>query len=884
MLRVSNRSCIRDLAHKSFKASKSRNIVAVLAIALTAILFTSLFTIAMSMNTAFQESNFRQAGGYSHGSFKYITEQQYNELQDDPLIKAHSARRVVGLAANDVFIKNQVEVSWCDQNDAHWMYLDPIEGRLPQEGTNEAATDLEILKLLGVEPKLGAEFSITVDVDGRKTTQNFTLCGWWDKDPIVVANHILIPQSRVDAIIQEVGGILPTTSNLIGTWNMNVMLRNASHIEENLITILHNHGYQTDDSSQKDTYISIGVNWGYTGAQLSQSIDPAMLLTIIALLLLIIFTGYLIIYNVFQISVINDIRFYGLLKTIGTTGRQIKSLLRRQALMLCMIGIPIGLIGGWLIGAKLTPVILSRLNDLPTDVLSINPLIFVGSSLFALFTVLLSCARPGKIAAKVSPIEAVRYTEGNTARKATRKGSKRFSLLDMAWANLGRNKAKSFITILSLTLAVVLLQITTLFTSGFDMDKYLAHNSVSDFIVADARHFQSNPQSSSLEPYVIGSIQAQGGIKNGGYVYKEQNAVQEFITEDYYRKSNERWYTPEEISIALQDAVRNTQGLVMKSAQTYGMEPYALDKLRVVEGDLSQLYKPGSRAIAAVYHEGDYGEVLPDSHWAKLGDTVTLRYVEKWEYIDSETGEIYETAEQAGNRPYHIRPVIYRDVDFTVTALVTVPYALSYRYFGTDEFVMNAETFKEVSGTDNIMLYAFDTTDEGTADMEAFLHDFTSNIAPSYDYESKATYQAEFESFRSMFLILGSVLSFIIGLIGILNFCNAILTGIITRKREFATLQAIGMSGKQLKSMLIYEGLCYAICSILFALVLSLALSPAAASVLSGMFWFFSYRPTFVPIVIIAPLFILLGCIVPLIVYHTIAKLTIVERLHESES
>ena len=42
-------------------------------------------------------------------------------------------------------------------------------------------------------------------------------------------------------------------------------------------------------------------------------------LAVAAIALLIIFTGYLIIYNVFQISVAGDIRFYGLLKTIGTT-------------------------------------------------------------------------------------------------------------------------------------------------------------------------------------------------------------------------------------------------------------------------------------------------------------------------------------------------------------------------------------------------------------------------------------------------------------------------------------------------------------------------------------------------------------------------------------
>ena len=68
------------------RASRTRNLIAVLAIALTTVLFTSLFTIALSINDGFQQNNFRQVGGYSHGGFKYLTEAQYEALKDDPLI------------------------------------------------------------------------------------------------------------------------------------------------------------------------------------------------------------------------------------------------------------------------------------------------------------------------------------------------------------------------------------------------------------------------------------------------------------------------------------------------------------------------------------------------------------------------------------------------------------------------------------------------------------------------------------------------------------------------------------------------------------------------------------------------------------------------------
>ena len=73
MIRVSNKACVRHLGRQSMKAAKTRNCIAVLAIALTTVLFTSLFTIALSINDGFQQSNFRQVGGYSHGGFKYLT-------------------------------------------------------------------------------------------------------------------------------------------------------------------------------------------------------------------------------------------------------------------------------------------------------------------------------------------------------------------------------------------------------------------------------------------------------------------------------------------------------------------------------------------------------------------------------------------------------------------------------------------------------------------------------------------------------------------------------------------------------------------------------------------------------------------------------------------
>lgn len=881
-MKVSNGSCIRRLSIRALLANRTRNIVAVLAIALTAVLFTSLFTIAMSINEGIQQNNFRQAGGCSHGTFKYLTEEQCEELKSDSLIQAYGIRRFLGMPEDTPFNKSHVEIGYSDANEAHWGYCVPVEGRLPREGTDEAATDTHVLELLGVEPEIGAEFTITFEVDGHETTQTFTLCGWWEYDEAVVANHILVPESRVDAVLAEVGVTPPGSDGMTGSWNLDVMLRHgARSIASDMEEILASHGYQSQTAGEN--YISIGVNWGYTGAQLSDKLDPTVVAIVMGMLVLILLTGYLIIYNVFQISVTGDIHFYGLLKTIGTTPHQLRRIIRTQALLLSLLGIPMGLLLGWLLGGVLTPVITARLNGV-TTVVSVSPLLFVGAAVFALVTVLISCRRPGRLAGKVSPVEAVRYTEGKTPNRKGKRSGKGVSLLSMAWANLGRSRGKTFITVLSLTLAVVLLTFTVTFTGGFDMDKYVSNFTASDFILADAGQFQTGGEvfndGMGVPEEVIEAVEAQGGITESGRVYGKTAPAQEFVTEDYYRSMWSRWNTPEQLDSMVAFMDRTADGLLADGVQLYGMEPFALDHLTVLEGDLSKLNEPEGNYIAAVYSTDDYGDPVMDSHWARLGDTVTIRYVEEYEYYDPATGKVYGPRENVPEgAAYAERAVKYRDVQYTVAALVAVPSALSYRYYGRDEFVLGAEIFIRDTGTDSVMYYAFDTTKEANAAMEAFLKDYTENVNPQFDYESKATYAGEFESIRSMFLLLGGALSFIVGLVGVLNFFNAILTGITARRRELAVLQSIGMTTRQLRTMLALEGLLYTLGSALLALALILITAPIVGPGLNGMLWFFTYHFTIWPVGVILPLFALLGIMIPVMTCRATQRYSVVERL-----
>ena len=878
MFKVGNKKVIRTISRRSLRANRLRNIVAIIAITLTTMLFTTLFTIGLSTNEAFQQANFRQAGGYAHGTFKYLTKEQFDELKNDPLIETYGLRRFVGMPNKIPFNKAHVEIGYSDANQAKWMYLNPIQGTFPKEGSNEAATDTRVLSLLGVEPVIGTEFTITFNVDGKETTQTFILSGFWEYDQAIVASHVLVPNSKAEEIFKQLD--TKGLDGMTARWNMDVMFKNSMNIENNIENILKSHGYQSENSGEEN-FVATGVNWGYTGAQFVNEFDLITMVGVIVILLLISFTGYLIIYNVFQISVASDIRFYGLLKTIGTTPKQLKRIVSKQAMALSVIGIPIGLFLGYFIGIGLTPVILSRLNGVVSTTISISPMIFWGSALFSLATVFISCRKPSKIAANVSPIEAVRYTESFNSKKFIRKNKKGVSLSQMALANLGRNKSKTVITILSLSLAIILLNLTFTFTNGFDMDKYL-RNVVADFQISDASYFQVTQgwNSESVSEEFITEINKHGAIIDGGRVYGKTTQASEFVTEEYFRKVNNRYLTGENLDIYVQHQERIDDGRIVTRIQLYGMEDKLFSKLNVLDGDLTKLKDPSERYIAAVYFTDDYGNPKMDSNWAKLGDTVTIRYIDEMEYYNPDTGEVYE-----GDIPegaiFDERILKYRDIDYKVCALVEIPHTMSYRYYGADEFIIDSDTFIKDTGTKDILYYAFDTTDESNAQMEAFLSETTQNIYTQFDYESKQTYKDEFENFRNMFIILGSVLSGIIGLVGILNFLNAVLTSIITRRKEFAMLESIGMTGKQLKSMLIYESLYYTLSSTLMCLALYVLAGPMVGSAIGNIFWFFSYKPTFTPILLCLPFMILISYIVPCLGYKDLVKKSVVERLRE---
>lgn len=148
MLNVGSRKCIRRLSGRSIKNNRTRNVIAVLAVILTAVMFTTLFTIGASIMDAFQLSTMRQVGTSAHAGFKFLTQEQYDILKDDLEIKDISYNIFIGSGENPEFSKKSVEIRYTEEKNAEWDFTVPTTGTLPQNRL-DIATSTEVLDMLG---------------------------------------------------------------------------------------------------------------------------------------------------------------------------------------------------------------------------------------------------------------------------------------------------------------------------------------------------------------------------------------------------------------------------------------------------------------------------------------------------------------------------------------------------------------------------------------------------------------------------------------------------------------------------------------------------------------------------------------------------------------
>lgn len=820
MLKVKNQKCITRLADKTFQANKTRNIIAVIAIALTTILFTALFTIGSGAVESFQYNTMLQAGGKCHATIKFASPSIYEGVKSHPLVKETGYRLITADSVdNPEFLKRRVEMYYEDETCMELSFISLKEGSIPQ-AENEIIMDVPSLDLLGVPARIGEKLTLLLTVKGQQVEREFVLSGYWEPvNPSMNVGFAICSKAYTLKYADELAYTHDAANvqdySMTGSVMYDLMFTNSYGMKQKMQTLVEDLGYSLNDKD--DNFISANVNWAYLSN--SMGADPLTIMTVAAALGLIILTGYLIIYNIFQISVIRDIRFYGLLKTIGTTGKQIKKIIRRQGMRLSLYGIPIGLVVGFLIGKAIVPFIMEVSNYSDGEIsISLNPLIFVGAALFSLFTVAISTRKPGRMAAAISPVEAVKYTDTSAEiRKKNKKSTDGGKLFKMALSNLGRNRKRTILVIISLSLSVILMNSVVTLAESFDLNKYLSTFVDTDFLAAHALYFNSDYRSSDerISESLIQAIKEGPGFEEGGRIL-------------FYPGVSVKMPEPNPIHLNEYGAAMNAEGEwinvdenMYPRANLYGLEELPLARMEIVAGEkdpavLKEKLDTGNYIIEGLETD-DYGEVYEKYVKYSIGDKVTI-------HNSSGLEKEVEVIAQIKIK-YYTNSVRYSSVDYV--------------------FYTSKEGYEKLGGDmDSVMTYVFQCLDEKEGEMEQFLASYTENQEPMMSYESKTRYLDEFQSLKGTFTLVGGVLSLIIGIIGVLNFVNACITSIITRKKEFATLKAIGMTEKQIQKMVCMEGGYYAAGVVFF----SLTAGSIFSLVVMGnfvMFWFTTYRLSF---------------------------------------
>ena len=144
--------------------------------------------------------------------------------------------------------------------------------------------------------------------------------------------------------------------------------------------------------------------------------------------------------------------------------------------------------------------------------------------------------------------------------------------------------------------------------------------------------------------------------------------------------------------------------------------------------------------------------------------------------------------------------------------------------------------------------------------------------------EIKEQYQAETRSSA----VIGYAISFVVALVGILNFINSMVTAIISRKKEFAMIQSVGMTKWQLRRMLTFEGLYYA--------GITLAVSYVLGSVTVGILLrmivpdsYSTFQFTLLPLIVCTPILLVLAVLIPYICFQKLEKRSVAERLRMAD-
>jgi putative ABC transport system permease protein len=822
------------LTLKYLKGQKKRSLLTILGIVLSVTLFTAIGTIGVSYRDQLIRHTIQEYGDY-HVSFNSIPGEAVPKVAFNASVKSTGVISREGYAViNETSEKEKREnphaapyrylnIKGYDTEAMEMLQVQLESGRLP-ENPDEIILSSRSLSHFSITPQIGERIKLNLGIrkvasTGEERKINGLGDFGWDLDEIFEAQ--VQHEFTVVGFMEEVGrGSWSSTFILPAiTYNDNktfdgtkkyfvyAKMKTMDQIKEKTESILSSLRVSnvTEDSA-KELYRESGVETFRVeynnellklyGKSTYEGVNKSLILAYTAVAAFIMICTIAVIYNTFHISVVERISQFGMLRCIGATPAQIRSIVMKEAAILSFIGIPVGIFTGTVFMKLLFSYIgflqLGLLNGMRM-IISYPVLVLAG--VLGLVSVYFSAIGPARLASRVSPLEAVHKNDASKTDKAARGKQSVLAqkLLGMegqfAMRNLNRNKKRFRITAFSMVISIVLFIVCnglidflkqTTQLSGSQYSYSLMYDGpskrIEDSIYEDILKLEAVQHAYKFYNSQVMAVIPKGKL-NPRYteLKRQNNGVEE---EGGYRTSNNFLSSYGDNSLdALQ--AKLTTGTINKESMERENGIIVVQKISTITDQGKQL--------------------IIDQTTFKVGDKIKIRSMES-------NKQGYQTVTVAGIAEQYL--LSSSPSESAILGFITTP-AVYEKIIGNGDF-------------SRIFILAY--SDRPHKPVTDYLHALT-KYAGGYNYTDRV---AELEQAKNDAMIASIFLygfMGVIALISFLNIVNTVSTNLILRSKEFAVLKAIGMTQSQMSRMIILEGVFYGVIAGVYGAAIGTAVS-----------------------------------------------------------
>ena len=167
---------IKEMVQGNLKVHKKRNLLLILAITLTTILFTSVLEIGFGGMQSIQETQLRLSGLKADAELRYLNKEQFQEVQNSELFESVGGRIPIAFLEGET--KRPIEIDYLDQAGMEAYYLSLEEGKMPED-EKEVLLSEQGLEEFGIKKEVGSHVPVSFTLRGQKYNFDMRLSGWY---------------------------------------------------------------------------------------------------------------------------------------------------------------------------------------------------------------------------------------------------------------------------------------------------------------------------------------------------------------------------------------------------------------------------------------------------------------------------------------------------------------------------------------------------------------------------------------------------------------------------------------------------------------------------------------------------------------------------------